>query len=232
MWLHVDAAYGGPAMLAEDLRPQFVGIERADSIAFDPHKWLYTPHPGGCVLVRNFGDLRGSFDVFHLAYVHESADPSEKIDLGRIGPNFSRSFQSLKVWVSLLAHGRDAYARRISHDAELARYLGALAEEHPAFELCTPVGLSITVFRYVPPDLRDDDGRGAYLDALNARLVEAIQADGRVFVSNAELQDGTFALRSCVVNYRTEAEDMEAVLAVAEELGARLDLELRPEDLR
>ena len=141
------------------------------------------------------------------------------LDLGRHGPQFSRSFWALKVWVSLLAHGRQAYARRISHDAALARYMGARAEERPEFELAAPVGLSICCFRYVPPGLPDGDGREAYLNDLNHRLMTEIQLDGRVYISNAILDD-RFVLRACIVNFRTEADDVDAVLDVAAELGA------------
>jgi aromatic-L-amino-acid decarboxylase len=238
LWFQVDAAYGGPAMLADDLRPLFAGIERADSIAFDPHKWLYTPQSGGCVVVRDFELMRRAFDVDYVAYVVKDEDHTDwGIDLGRHSPNFSRGFWALKVWASLLAHGRTAYARRISHDAALARYLGARAEELDEFELMTPVGLSITCFRYVPSDLatsgprNDAPGRDEYLDLLNHRLMTAIQLDGRVYCSNAVLGE-RFCLRSCIVNYRTEAEDMDALLDVASELGAKLDVELRPEALR
>ena len=238
LWFHVDAAYGGPAMLADDLRPLFAGIERADSIAFDPHKWLYTPQSGGCVVVRDFELMRRAFDVDYVAYVVKDEEHTDwGVDLGRHSPNFSRGFWALKVWVSLLAHGKTAYGERISHDAALARYLGARAEELDEFELMTPVGLSITCFRYVPADLsasRDraqTPERDEYLDVLNNRLMTAIQLDGRVYCSNAVL-DGRFCLRSCIVNYRTEAEDMDALLDVASELGAKLDVELRPEALR
>jgi glutamate/tyrosine decarboxylase-like PLP-dependent enzyme len=238
LWFHVDAAYGGPAMLADDLRPLFAGIERADSIAFDPHKWLYTPQSGGCVVVRDMELMRRAFDVDYVAYVVKDEEHTDwGIDLGRNSPNFSRGFWALKVWVSLLAHGRKAYGRRISHDAELARYLGARAEESDEFELMTPVGLSITCFRYVPTDLSSSDlrhdgqERDAYLDLLNNRLMTEIQLDGRVYCSNAVL-GGRFCLRSCIVNFRTEAEDMDALLDVASELGAKLDVELRPEALR
>ena len=155
LWFHVDAAYGGPAVLADDLRPLFAGIERADSIAFDPHKWLYTPHSGGCVVFRGgMRHLSESFDAVASYVVQEKDYTGHGLDLGRHGPQFSRSFWALKVWLSLLAHGRDAYARRISHDAALARYLGARVEERPEFELAAPVGLSICCFRYVPPGPR------------------------------------------------------------------------------
>jgi glutamate/tyrosine decarboxylase-like PLP-dependent enzyme len=232
LWFHVDAAYGGPAMLADDLRPLFAGIERADSVAFDPHKWLYTPQSGGCVVVRDMELMRRAFDVDYVAYVVKDEEHTDwGIDLGRNSPNFSRGFWALKVWVSLLAHGRAAYGRRISHDAALARYLGARAEESDEFELMTPVGLSITCFRYVPADLPGGEEKEAYLDLLNNRLMTEIQLDGRVYCSNAVLGD-RFCLRSCIVNYRTEAEDMDALLDVASELGAKLDVELRPEALR
>jgi aromatic-L-amino-acid/L-tryptophan decarboxylase len=233
LWFHVDAAYGGPAMLAEDLRPLFAGIDRADSIAFDPHKWLYTPHAGGCVLVRDVDDLVGSFDMYASYTVQDKETTQHGLDLGRLGPNFSRSFWALKVWVSLLAHGRAAYGRRISHDAELARYLGALVEEREDLELMAPVGLSVTCFRYVPPGLPADDpeARETYLGRLNQRIMTEVHLDGRVFFSNAILQD-RFVLRTCIVNFRTEAEDMEAVVETTVELGAALDAELRPEALR
>ena len=230
LWMHVDAAYGGPAMLADDLRPLFDGIERADSIAFDPHKWLYTPHSGGCVLVRDMELMRRAFDPEYVAYIVKDEEHTDwGIDLGRHSPNFSRGFWSLRVWVSLLAHGRDAYARRISHDAALARYLGAVVEERDDFELMTPVGLSITCFRYVPADLANDgiDGREEYLDRLNQRLMTELQLGGRAYCSNAVL-GGRFCLRSCIVNYRTEAEDVEALVEIAAELGAKLDADLRP----
>ena len=231
LWMHVDAAYGGPAVLADDLRPMFAGIERAHSIAFDPHKWMYTPHSGGCVLVRDLFWLVDSFGAAP-SYVHEDKERTKHgLDLGMFGPQFSRGFQALKVWVSLLAHGRQAYGRRISHDARLARYLGDLVRSRPDFELACPVGLSITCFRYVPPDLPQGPDREPYLDRLNERVMTEIQLNGRVFYSNAVL-DGRFVLRSCLVNFRTEAGDMDAVVDVTAEIGAKLDRELRPESLR
>jgi len=232
LWLHVDAAYGGPAVLADDLRPLFEGIDRADSIAFDPHKWLYTPLSGGCVLVRDIDLMRRSFDPEYVSYIVKDEEHTDwGIDLGRHSPNFSRGFWALRVWVSLLAHGRHAYARRISHDAALARYLGALVEERDDFELMTPVGLSITCFRFVPEGLSDGRGRDEYLDALNQRIMTEIQLGGRAFCSNAVLE-GRFCLRSCIVNYRTEAGDVEALLEIAADAGRRLDGELRPEERR
>jgi glutamate/tyrosine decarboxylase-like PLP-dependent enzyme len=149
------------------------------------------------------------------------------------GPQFSRGFPSLKVWLSLLAFGSRAYGERISHDAALARYLGELVEWRDDFELACPVGLSITCFRYVPPDLPADPPaeRERYLDVLNQRIMTEIQLDGRVLYSNTMI-GGRSVLRTCVVNFRTEAGDMDAVVDVTAEIGARLDRELRPEGMR
>ena len=231
LWFHVDGAYGAPAAFTEDLRPLFVGIERADSIAFDPHKWLYTPHSGGCVLVRDLQHLADSFSI-HATYVHQDKERTGRgLDFTQLGPQFSRGFQALKVWVSLLAHGRKAYAARISHDAALARYMGARAQDRPELELSCPVGLSICCFRYVPPGLPPGPGSEEYLNTLNERLMTEVQQDGRVFFSNAVL-GGRFVLRACIVNFRTEAADVDAMLEVAIELGTKLDAELRPNALR
>jgi glutamate/tyrosine decarboxylase-like PLP-dependent enzyme len=235
VWFHVDGAYGGPAVFAEDLRPSFAGIERADSIAFDPHKWMYIPHSAGCILVRDMQHLADSFSA-DASYVYRDDERyGHPTQLGMFGPQFSRGFQALKIWVSLLAHGRAAYAARISHDAALARYLGARAQERPDFELMTPVGLSICCFRYVPPGLppAGTPGREEYLDELNKRVMTEIQLDGRVFFSNGVLgPEERFVLRTCIVNFRTEAVDLDAVLDVTAEIGARVDDGSRPDALR
>ena len=230
LWFHVDAAYGGVAALVESLKPQFAGIERAQSIAFDPHKWLYTPHSGGALVVADMSRLEKSFSL-HPTYVQEDKELTRRgVDLYGYGPQFSRGFQGLKIWVSLLAHGWDAYERRIAHDVELAAYLHGLAAEHPSFESFEPRSLSIACFRYVPADLRGDPQVATYVDKLNERLMAEIQLDGRAYPSNAII-DGTFWLRACIVNFRTEAEDVERLLTTAEELGTRLDAAMRSAEL-
>lgn len=227
LWFHVDGAYGAIAALVPSLERLFRGMERADSIAFDPHKWLYVPPSAGAVVLRDSRLLVEAFDV-HPSYVHEDkARTMRGADLMESGPQFSRGFRSLKVWVSLLAHGWSAYERRIEHDVALTLYLHRRVLERPEFE---PVGpeprLSIACFRYVPPGLPEDADRDAYLDRLNERLMTEMQLDGRVFPSNAVL-DGRFVLRICIVNFRTEASDLDLLLDVAAELGARLDAEMR-----
>ena len=217
MWFHVDAAYGGAVILADELAPLLWGIERADSIAFDPHKWLYTAQSAGIVLLRDFGALSRSFHS-DASYIWLDEAVRHGVDYAMHGPQFSRGFAAFKVWISLLAHGRAAYARRIAHDVALAAYLGELVDEHPDFELMGPPRLSICCFRHRPADW---DGGEEELDRRNERLMTAIHADGRVYCSNAVI-DGRFGLRACVMNFRTEAADVERLLAVAAELAGSL----------
>jgi glutamate/tyrosine decarboxylase-like PLP-dependent enzyme len=214
LWLHVDAAYGGAIALSDELRGLLDGVERADSLAIDPHKWLYTPQSAGCVLLRDFGALSRSFHS-DASFIWLDEAVRHGVDFAMHGPQFSRGFAALKVWVSLLAHGRAAYGRRIAHDVALARYLGELVEEHPDFELMCEPRLSICCFRYRPAARQASEQQ---LDRLNERLMTAIMADGRVYCSNAVI-GGRFGLRACIVNFRTEAEDVERLLAVAAELG-------------
>jgi glutamate/tyrosine decarboxylase-like PLP-dependent enzyme len=218
LWLHVDAAYGGAAMLAPELRPLLAGIERADSIAFDPHKWLYTPQSSACLLVRDPRRLLRSFSI-DAAYVRDDASLSGRgLNIGELGPQWSRAFLALKVWLSLAAHGTAAYGRRIAHDVALARYLDERVRAHPDLEPMCPVTLSIACFRYAPADSPLDD---AALDALNERLMIAIRRDGRAFPSNAVL-GGRYCLRACLVNHRTEADDIDALVEATVRLGAEL----------
>jgi glutamate/tyrosine decarboxylase-like PLP-dependent enzyme len=222
LWMHVDGAYGGVAALTDELRPLFRGIERADSVALDPHKWLYTPHSGGAIVVRDVRTLEGAFAI-DPSYVHDDKELTGRgTDLYTMGPQFSRGFHALKIWISLLAHGWSAYARRIAHDVALARYLHERAASHPELE---PVGpeptLSIACFRYVPPAMRGDPAAEPFLNRLNERLMAELQLGGRVFPSNAVI-GGKFALRACIVNFRTEAPDIDALIEEAVRLGASL----------
>ncbi|MES1259798.1 MAG: pyridoxal-dependent decarboxylase [Gemmatimonadota bacterium] len=222
LWFHVDGAYGGCAALADSLRPLFQGIERADSVALDPHKWLYTPHSGGMIVVRNMQMLADAFAI-DPSYVHDDKSVTGRgPDLFTLGPQFSRGFHALKIWVSLLAHGWSAYQRRIAHDVALARYLHDRVATHAELEVIGPAPkLSIACFRYVPRELRYDPAAGAYLNRLNEQLMIELQVDGSVFPSNVVL-DGKFALRACIVNFRTEAGDVDRLLDEAVRKGAEI----------
>jgi glutamate/tyrosine decarboxylase-like PLP-dependent enzyme len=168
--------------------------------------------------VRDPRDLRRSYSI-DAAYVRDDATLSGRgTNIGELGPQWSRAFLALKVWLSLAAHGTEAYGRRIAHDVELARYLDGRVREHPDLEPMCPVTLSIACFRYAPATAALDPAR---LDALNERLMVAIRRDGRAFPSNAEL-GGRYCLRACLVNHRTEASDIDALVDATVELGAKL----------
>ncbi|MFI5052459.1 MAG: pyridoxal phosphate-dependent decarboxylase family protein [Acidimicrobiales bacterium] len=216
-WFHVDAAYGGALAVSDDLRPLLTGIELADSITFDAHKWLYAPVASAFILVRDASTLGGSFSA-HAAYVEQERDVIERgPDMGFEGLQLTRGFAALRVWVALLAHGRAAFAKRIEHDVELTRWLAQRVEETPDLELACRPTLSICCFRYRPDGVDDEE----YLDRLNMRIMTAIQADGTVFPSNAVVH-GRTAIRSCIVTYRTEAAHLQRLLDIAREIGARL----------
>ncbi|MEP7381395.1 MAG: pyridoxal-dependent decarboxylase [Gemmatimonadota bacterium] len=215
VWLHVDGAYGGVAALTEPLRPLFAGIERADSLVLDPHKWLYTPHSGGMVLVRDMQVLADAFAIEPSYVFEDKALTGRGVDLYALGPQFSRGFHALKIWISLLAHGWQAYERRITHDVALARYLHERVLAHAELEAVGPAPtLSISCFRYVPPGCARGPESDAYLNTLNERLMAELQLGGRVYPSNAMI-GGRFALRACVVNFRTEAVDIDALVEEA-----------------
>ena len=220
LWFHVDGAYGGGAALTEPLRHLFTGIERANSVGFDPHKWLYTPIAGACILVRDPAVLKETFAV-DASYIVDDDSTGWGDDIYALSPHFTRPFAALKIWVSLLAHGWNAYEQRISHDVALARYLHELVVNHPELEPMTEPGLSITCLRYVPVDLAERSDADDYLDTLNERVMFELQLGGRVFPSNA-IVGGRFALRSCIVNYRTEAADLDLLLERAHAIGRKL----------
>jgi glutamate/tyrosine decarboxylase-like PLP-dependent enzyme len=227
LWLHVDGAYGGVAALTDTLRSRFHGIERADSIAFDPHKWLYTPQSGGMLIMRDMQLLANAFAIEPNYVYDDKALTGRGVDLYTLGPQFSRGFHALKIWVSLLAHGWNAYQRRIAHDVALAEYLHQCVLAHPELEPIGPAPtLSIACFRYVPRGVRADQATEPYLNRLNELLMSELQLGGRVFPSNAVI-DGRFAVRACVVNYRTEADDIDALVAQAVEKGQAIHARLQ-----
>lgn len=207
-WFHVDAAYGGPAAMVDELRPLFAGIERADSVTCDPHKWMNIPISASLVLFRDPARHLAAFTL-QPDYTKLDAEVASDIVLRyQWTPQFTRPFDALPVWVSLLAHGWDAFARRIRHDADLARWLHHLVTAHDELEPLADPELSIVCFRYVPPSARDDD---AYLDDLNERILYAVQRAGHVYPSNAVV-GGRYAIRACLISYRTEAEHVETLV--------------------
>ena len=223
LWFHVDGAYGAPAAMIEQAPAALAALALADSVAVDPHKWLYAPIEAGCSLVRNREALHDAY-AFHPPYYKfegDAADPPTNFH--EWGPQNSRGFRALKVWATIRQVGRDGYRRMITDDIALAREMYALAEREPELEALTQ-SLSITTFRYVPRELADrrhEPEVAAQLNALNTELLAKLQAEGRVYLSNAVIED-VFALRACIVNFRTGAEDVRAVVEAALEGGREI----------
>jgi aromatic-L-amino-acid/L-tryptophan decarboxylase len=216
VWFHVDGAYGALAAHAPGAPASLRGLSDADSLAVDPHKWLYAPLEAGCVLVRSADRLREAFS-YKPAYYHFDG---EAVNYNEYGPQNSRAFRALKVWLGLRQAGRAGYLRMIADDILLARHLHDLVARHPEFEAATH-SLSIATFRYVPPELRPQLGSPAvetYLDALNQRLLTAVEKSGEAFLSNAVV-NGRFLLRACIVNFHTTLDDIDALPALLAQLG-------------
>jgi glutamate/tyrosine decarboxylase-like PLP-dependent enzyme len=216
VWFHVDGAYGGFAA-AVDLAPADLrGLSLADSVAVDPHKWLYAPLEAGCALVRTSEMLRTAF-AYHPPYYHFEERATNYVDYG---PQNSRGFRALKVWLALKHVGAAAYRRMIAEDIRLSQAMARAISRLPELELLSQ-DLSITTFRYVPCDLRTsvaDAQTEQYLDILNRRILEQLQRGGETFVSNA-IVDQRFVLRACIVNFHTSQTDVEAVPNIVARLG-------------
>jgi aromatic-L-amino-acid/L-tryptophan decarboxylase len=220
LWLHVDASYGGFAALAPSARNLFGALHEADSVALDPHKWLYLPVDCGCVLYRDPEAARVTFaHEADYTRVLEQA-PDEAFAFWDYGPELSRRFRALKVWMMLKGVGLRTLGEAIEKDLACARHLERLVRASEDFEMLAPVELSIFCFRYVPPSLKralasandmERERIEEQLDALNERLLIDLQQDGSSYLSNARLR-GRFSLRGCVMNYRTTSRDMEVLL--------------------
>lgn len=228
LWFHVDGAYGAVAASLPNASADLKGLSEADSVAVDPHKWLYAPVEAGCALVRDAKLLRATFS-YRPPYYHLTGDPDhEVINYFEYGPQNSRAFRALKVWLALRQAGREGYVRMISDDIRLAEALYQAVSAHPELEAFTH-GLSIATFRYVPGDLRfrRDAETDEYLSRLNTELLTRLQKSGEAFVTNAVIR-GRFVLRACIVNFRTALADVQALPGIVARIGKQVDSELRP----
>jgi glutamate/tyrosine decarboxylase-like PLP-dependent enzyme len=214
VWLHVDGAYGAPAAADPASRELFAGLSRADSLCIDAHKWLYAPVDCSALLVHDAAVTARAFGAGADDYVRVLAtQPAETFAFWDHGLELSRRFRALKLWATLRFHGARRLAAAIGEDIRLAAHLAELVDGAEDFELIAGPGLSICCFRHAPTDL--DEGA---LDAHNERVLQALQRDGRVYLSNATV-DGRFALRACITNFRTTRADVERVLTVVRELA-------------
>ena len=221
LWFHVDGAYGAPGVLDQRKKHLFAGLERADSVSLDPHKWLYVPVDAGCLLFRDAAAARAAFNTEDADYIktHGYSD-EEAFAFWDYGVELSRRFRALKVWLTLQYYGTRRIADAISEDVSLAAYLGEVVSMADDFELLAPVELSICCFRYRPAHTTLD----TELDRLNERIMGQVQKGGRAYLSNATV-NGRFALRACITNFRTTKSDIdqtvEAIRDAAEDLTQR-----------
>ena len=232
LWFHVDGAYGGLASCSPAAPSELKGLSEADSIAIDPHKWLYSSLEAGCALVRDPQDLLDAYSYHPTYYKFESETASEDapINYYEYGPQNSRGFRALKVWLGLRQVGREGAARMISDDIRLSEHMYQEVDEHPNLEAFSQ-NLSITTFRYVPEDLTAGaDEIEKYLSHLNEELLTELQNGGETFVSNAVVGE-TYLLRACIVNFRTSVEDVEALPDIVVRIGNKVDAAIRSEHL-
>lgn len=214
VWMHVDGAYGLAAAATEVGRPLFVGLDRADSISIDAHKWLFVPKACGVLLVRDERVLADTFMHEASYLVQDDGAPLHPVETTL---EYSRPFRPLKLWTALRAHGAGAFREAITGDLVLARELERLVRQVPTMQLLEPTSpLSVVAFRRIP-SAGDPDRH-------NVRLASAMQADGRTFIASARIDDHIW-LRACLVNFRTTSADVRALVQVADELGRSLEVD-------
>jgi glutamate/tyrosine decarboxylase-like PLP-dependent enzyme len=223
IWFHVDGAYGAPAALVPGAPPSLAALGEADSVAVDPHKWLYAPLEAGCALVREPSSLVAAFS-HRPPYYHFLGDADDPpTNFYEWGPQNSRGFRALKVWLAFRQIGRSGFAKMIADDIAIAQRMHERVGANPELEPMAQ-GLSITTFRYVPSDLDPSmsaEARETYLNELNSTLLTRLQEQGEIYLSNGVI-DGRFALRACIVNFRTTTADADAVAEIVVREGRRL----------
>ena len=208
VWFHIDGAFGALAALSDALRPRVAGLERADSIGFDLHKWGYLPFECACVLVRHPERVRDTFatSANYLAPTTRGVIAGG-LPFAERGIDLTRGFKALKVWMSFKAHGTDALARMIEENVEQARYLASLIDAHPLLERLAPVALNVVCFRYAPGD-----------DAVNEEILLRLQETGVAVPSGTKVA-GRYAIRCAITNHRTRREDLDALVAAVVAIG-------------
>ncbi|MGA1845272.1 MAG: pyridoxal phosphate-dependent decarboxylase family protein [bacterium] len=220
LWFHIDGSYGALAALNPEARHLFAGIDRADSLCVDPHKWLNTPFEAGCILARTWSGLR---DTFGLLPPYMRSQMGEAHDQYEYGFELSRTDRALKVWVALKQYGADCYARMIAGHMALARHMAVRIAKADDLELVSEPVLSTCCFRYVPPGIQEwNHDRLSYLNDLN-RAIENEMSDGcKALVSGTDVR-GTRVLRACIASYQVTREAVDTTLETVRSIGQRLD---------
>ncbi len=214
LWFHVDGAIGAVAVLADNVKPQLAGIERADSLALDLHKWMHIPFEAGCVIVRHEDAHRKTFSLIPEYLTHETRGlAAGSLWFSDYGLQLSRQFRALKVWMSIKEHGLDRFGRMIARNVEQAHYLGRLIEGTPDMELMAPIGLDIVCFRFNPGNLDAEA-----LNDLNKEILIQLQEQGISAPSYTTL-DGRYSLRAAIANHRSVDNDFDVMVASVVRIG-------------
>ncbi len=217
LWFHIDGAYGIPAAVIPKHKKLFDGIQEADSIALDPHKWLYAPHEAGCTLIKNPQHLIDTYSSHPVYYNFSNQDDEPTTNYYEYGFQNSRGFKALKVWMALQQVGKNGYIEMIAEDIALSELLFEEAKKHPELEAVTQ-NLSIATLRYTPIDFTQDE---TYLNTLNEKLLNELQQGGEVFLSNAVVAD-KYCLRCCIVNFRTSRKDILEIVDIIVREGQKI----------
>ncbi|WP_348811404.1 pyridoxal phosphate-dependent decarboxylase family protein [Flavobacterium maritimum] len=221
LWFHIDGAYGIPAAVIPKYKKLFEGIQEADSIALDPHKWLYAPLEAGCTLVKNPQHLIDTYSSHPAYYNFSNHEDEPSLNYYEFGFQNSRGFRALKVWMALQQVGKKGYIEMIDKDIDLSQMLFAQAKIHPELEAVTQ-NLSITTLRFVPSDYSQLEKEShEYLNRLNENLLNKLQEAGEVFLSNAVVED-KYCLRACIVNFRTSEKDIQEVIEIIVREGRKV----------
>lgn len=217
LWFHVDGAIGAVAVLAENVRPQLSGIERADSIALDLHKWMHIPFEAGCILVRHAEAHRNTFSLTPEYLEHETRGlAAGQLWFSDYGLQLSRQFRALKVWMSIKEHGLDRFGRMIGRNVEQAHYFGQLVANEPDMELLAPIGLDIVCFRFNPGGFDDKT-----LNELNKEILIQLQVRGIAAPSYTTLR-GRYCLRMAIANHRSKQNDFDILAEEVVRIGKEL----------
>jgi aromatic-L-amino-acid/L-tryptophan decarboxylase len=218
MWLHIDGAYGGLAASLPSLKSKYKGLELADSIALDFHKWLYQPFEIGCVLVKNWDILRETYfkqaDYLDTKFEEKTA---ERLEYNEHYFQLSRNAKAFKVWLSVKAYGFTAIQQMIQKDIDLTRYLAKLIKKSSDFELKSTADLAVVCFRYKGNLTTEED-----ITSINQRLIPALEADGQVFIAGTKLNN-QFVLRACLINHRKQKASVEFLLNTIRRVASELE---------
>ena len=228
LWFHIDGAYGVPAAVVPKYKNLFDGIRDADSIALDPHKWLYAPLEAGCTLVKNPQHLTDAYSAHPVYYNFDSSADEPTLNFYEYGLQNSRGFRALKVWMALQQAGKNGYIKMISEDIELSQLLFDEAKKHAELEAVTH-NLSIATLRYIPAGYgQAERADETYLNKLNEELLNELQKGGEVFLSNAVVA-GKYCLRACIVNFRTSKKDILETIEIIINHGRKVHDKLKEE---